>query len=251
MHRETTHTSRRSRSAVVLLLALAIVAVFGIAAQQALAHPDSYEHGGATCTNCHPPTPPTNDKCTACHTGGYAVPIANQTCWTCHTPGQNVQPIKTGAPATCTQACHLANGATNTHVAHTDSRGTQDCTTCHPLTTSATDPSGSPHHEAGTAPVATSVNLTVAPASIKLKASVKGSGTVTPMGLGSVVSMTAQMKSGKIWVKAKVATATLASGAYSWTFKPAKKGTYRMQAAIKATATNKASVSKWITFKVK
>ena len=37
MHRETAHTSRRSRSLVALLLALAIVAVFGIAAQQALA----------------------------------------------------------------------------------------------------------------------------------------------------------------------------------------------------------------------
>jgi hypothetical protein len=51
--------------------------------------------------------------------------------------------------------------------------------------------------------------------------------------------------------KAKTSTVTLASGAYGWPFKPAEKGTYRMQATIKATATNAASASKWITFKVK
>jgi hypothetical protein len=193
MQRETAQKSRRSRSLVIVFLALAIVAVFGIAAQQALAI-SSYQHGGAVCASCHgTPFTPTNDKCTACHTGGYAAPIANQTCWTCHTPGQDMSLVKTGAPVTCTLVCHLANGTTNKHVAHTVP-GRTACTTCHNLTTSSTAPNSSPHHMLGSAPVKTTVTLKASPAAIKLKASVKGSGKVTPLGLGSVVSMTAQMK---------------------------------------------------------
>jgi len=255
MHRETAQKSRRSRSLVVLVLALAIVAVFGIAAQQALAVPDgSFNHGGATCANCHPPTPPTNNKCTACHTGGFAVPIANQTCWTCHTPGQNMAPVKTGAPASCVAVCHLANGTTSQHVAHTDGRST-DCTTCHKLTVSATNPNGSPHHTAKTLP-ATTVTLKVAPTSIMLKKTVTAAGVVTPVSLvGKPVALAAQMRSGTKWIKAKtVAVQVSAVGttaAYSWTYKPLKKGTYRMQAAIKATTDYAASISKWVTFKVK
>ena len=42
-----------------------------------------------------------------------------------------------------------------------------------------------------------------------------------------------------------------ATGAYSWKYKPAKKGAYRMQATIAATATNTAAVTKWCSFKVK
>jgi hypothetical protein len=248
MHREIPHTARRSRSLTIAFLALAMVAVFGMAAQQAWAHPASYNHGGATCTSCHPPTPPTNDKCTACHTGGYAVPSGSKTCWTCHTPGQNVQPLENDAA--CVTACHLADGTTNRHLAHTDGRSTV-CTTCHPLPVSVTNPGSSPHHMASTAPVDTTVSLKVSPVAIKLRASVKASGVVTPMGLGSVVSMTAQSKVGSKWVKAKVATAKLANGSYTWTFKPTKKGTYRIQAAIKRTATIVASASPWKTFKVK
>ena len=254
MHRETAHTMRRSRTLVIALLALAIIAVFGIAAQQALAIP-SYEHGTAVdCSSCHTGSPSssnvTNTSCATCHTS-FVAPISTQTCWTCHTPGQNMAPVKTGAPGVCTQACHLANGTTNQHIAHTDSRGTQNCTTCHQLTASATDPNGSPHHVAWSGPVATTVKVKAAPTSIKLKASVKASCTITPAGLGASVSMTAQMKSGSKWKTAKTGTAKLANGVYSWTYKPAKKGTYRIQAAVKASATNNASTSAWATIKVK
>src|SRR5665647_731293 len=117
MHRETTHRSRRSRSLVVLLLALAIVAVFGIAAQQALASP-SFVHGGAACASCHNGSPAagnvTNARCITCHTG-YAALNATKTCWTCHTPGQAMASVKTGAPASCIAVCHLANATDNTH----------------------------------------------------------------------------------------------------------------------------------------
>ena len=155
MHRETSHTTHRSRTLVMLLLAMAIVTVFGIAAQQALAKGDgSYNHGGAVCSSCHPPYPPTNAKCSTCHTG-YATLASGKTCWTCHTPGQAMASVKSGAPATCTAVCHLANGTDNTHNPH-PARGV--CTTCHALTTSVTNANGSPHHtlSAPAAPAVTS-----------------------------------------------------------------------------------------------
>ena len=42
-----------------------------------------------------------------------------------------------------------------------------------------------------------------------------------------------------------------AAGLYVWTYKPAKKGTYRMTATIKATADYKGSKSPTRAFKVK
>jgi len=258
MHRETARGRRRSRSLVVVFLALAIVAVFGIAAQQALAL-GSYAHDGigpADCSACHDGAPSkataTNAKCITCHTG-YAAMSASKTCWTCHTPGQDMAPVKSGAPADCTLACHLANGTTSTHVAHTDRPTT--CTVCHPLTTSATVANGSPHHTAKVLP-ATTITLKVVPTSIKLKKTVTAAGLVTPVSLvGEPVALTAQMKKGTKWVKAKAVavevTAVGATAAYSWTYKPLKKGSYRIQAVIKATADYKGSVSPWRAFKVK
>jgi hypothetical protein len=234
----------------VLLLALAVVVGLGVVAQQASAI-SAYQHGGAVCANCHPPTPPTNAKCTAsgCHTG-YVVPRATLRCWTCHTPGQNMTPFKNNAA--CTATCHMPGGATSTHVAHADGRGT-DCTaSCHPLTVSFNTANGSPHHKAS-AVITTTVTLKVVPTSIKLKKTVTAAGVVTPSSLvGSNVSLTVQRKSGAKWIKAKAGAAPIVGpGAYSWTYKPLKKGTYRMQAAIKATGDYAASTSKRVTFRVK
>ena len=55
MHRETVKDRGRSRSLVVLLLALAIVAVFGIAATQAFALPTftTPVKGIGPCVSCH------------------------------------------------------------------------------------------------------------------------------------------------------------------------------------------------------
>jgi len=130
----------------MLLLAMAIIAVFGIAVQQALAK-SSYQHFTAnSCSSCHPGGNtgilPTNATCISCHTG-YQTLASGKTCWTCHTPGQAMAAVKTGAPGICTTACHLASGASNTHLAHNQPTS---CTTCHPLTASGTDPNGSWHH---------------------------------------------------------------------------------------------------------
>jgi hypothetical protein len=88
---------------------------------------------------------------------------------------------------------------------------------------------------------------------VKLGKSVTAAGLVTPTSLaGSKVTLTAQLKKGAKWVKAKTFSATITStGAYSWKYKPAKKGAYRMQAAITKTATRAAVTTKWLAFKVK
>ena len=74
---------------------------------------------------------------------------------------------------------------------------------------------------------------------VKLGKSVTAKGTVTPTSLaGSKVKLTVQQKKGGKWVKVKSAPRTIgATGAYSWKYKPAKTGAYRMQATIAETAT--------------
>jgi hypothetical protein len=248
MHLETTYTSRRRRSAVVLVMALSIVAVFGIAAQQAFAHSDTFNHGGATCTSCHPPYPPTNDKCTACHSGGYAVPNASKTCWTCHTPGQDMSSIASGVPETCTATCHLADGTMHSHNPHPD-RGS--CTTagCHTVPTSYINANGSPHH---TMAAVTPVITIKSAASVKVKKPLTIAGVATPITLaGKVVKITIQMKVGTKWKAAKTATAKVgATGAYSYKYTPTKKGAYQVQSSLAASTGFNAAASPWKAFKV-
>ena len=88
---------------------------------------------------------------------------------------------------------------------------------------------------------------------LKLGKSVTATGIVTPVSLaGSKVTLTVQMKKGAKWVTTKTASAPISpSGTYSWKYKPAKKGAYRMQTTIAETATNMAAETTWLPFKVK
>ena len=83
--------------------------------------------------------------------------------------------------------------------------------------------------------------------------SVTAAGKVTPLSLaGGKVALTAQTKRNGAWVKAKTASATIASTrAYSWKYKPAKRGAYRMRAAITKTAEHTVATTKWLGFTVK
>jgi hypothetical protein len=239
---------------LVALVALAVVAGLGMTAGPAAAY-GTYSHGTATaCNQCHTvdtATPPTNAACVTCHTG-YAVPSSSYTCYTCHTPGQNVQPIKTGAPTSCTDECHLANGTTHQHNPHPE-RGT--CTTCHNVTTNATTPNGSPHHVAAVVvPVATKLTIKVAPTAIKLHKTVKTTGVATPAATlkGKKVALRIDFKKGTKWVKVTTKSVTVTTtGGYSLTYKPGKKGTFRVTASIAKAATYKAYTTKALTFKVK
>jgi hypothetical protein len=78
-------------------------------------------------------------------------------------------------------------------------------------------------------------------------------GAVTPTSLvGSKVKLTVQQKKHRTWVKVKGVARTIgATGAYSWKYKPAKKGSYRMQATIAKTVAHTAATTKWLKFKVK
>jgi hypothetical protein len=88
---------------------------------------------------------------------------------------------------------------------------------------------------------------------VKLGKRVTAKGKVTPTSLvGSKVTLTVQKKKGARWIKVKSAARTISpTGAYSWKYKPAKKGAYHMRATIAKSATNTAAKTKWRTFKVK
>lgn len=99
---------------------------------------------------------------------------------------------------------------------------------------------------------APTVTITVSKPSIKLKAKITVSGTVDPARPGGSVSLLAQRKVGSKWVKAKSFTAILSpASAYTWSYKPPKKASYRVQASVPATSELAAVTTAWSTFKVK
>ncbi len=168
--------------------------------------------------------------CGACHTqaAAHAQHVPAVACATCHTAGAAAPP----PPSACA-SCHGAAAIVAKHP-------TGGCTVagCH---------AGAPE------PVVTSVSLKVAPTSIKLKKTVKATGAVTPVAdlAGMKVLLKAEIKVGKAWKAAKAGSATVSdAGLYVWTYKPAKKGSYRMTATIKATDDYKGSKSPTRTFKV-
>lgn len=174
MNRHAPHGIRR-RSIVGLVLGLTVVAMLGIAAQQAMAY-RTYVHGGIdSCAVCHldghTRWKPVNEVCNTCHPT-YAVPSASTTCWTCHAPGQDMSGARTDA--SCTSACHLEDGTTITHVGHADRPAT--CSTCHPLTASLTDPAGSPHHTRPLPPAPTVAGFLPAAAAVGDAVTVTGTG---------------------------------------------------------------------------
>ena len=79
-------------------------------------------------------------------------------------------------------------------------------------------------------------------------------GTVWPRAnrIGTEVTLKVVMKKGHMWVRVRTAESTLIAGAhYSWKYKPAKRGTYRITARIKATSAYRADTSPVRTFRVK
>jgi hypothetical protein len=245
------------------LVVLAIAAVMAVTAGPAAAF-QSYLHGTATsCGSCHPNgdvlVKPTNAACAVCHTG-YTIAHAKNgvasTCWTCHTPGQDVSGYKTAAGCGSSAAgagCHASPG-------HTGSTPTT-CVTCHGVTVNTTDPGQSAHHKTSVTDVQVKALLTIkVPASVKVKKTIKASGLAKSDQAGYKVTVLVQKKSGKKWVKATSKAAVWNQAASSWTFsyKPATKGSWRMQASTPVVAgTNgnptaiTAAKTAFKTFKVK
>jgi predicted secreted protein len=89
--------------------------------------------------------------------------------------------------------------------------------------------------------------------SLKLGKRLTVTGKVTPATLaGSKVTLKVQKKKGHKWVTVKTVKRTIGhSGAYSWQYKPAKRGSYRLQLTIAKAVTHTAAKTTWRGFKVK
>ena len=156
---------------------------------------------------------------------------SNTACGTCHDSGP--------APSACASAtCH---GAASGIIAAQAQHGTAGCGTtagCH-----------------GVAPgvVTTTMTAKVAPTSVKVKKSVKVTGTAGPADslAGAKVAFKVERKVGTKWVKMKTGSATvMATGAFTWSYKTTKKGSHHVIVSIAKSSTYTAkSMTK--TFKVK
>jgi photosystem II stability/assembly factor-like uncharacterized protein len=87
---------------------------------------------------------------------------------------------------------------------------------------------------------------------LKLGRYLTASGKVTPGRFaGSKVKLTVQRK-GRKWVTVKTVTRpSSVKGTYSWKYKLAKRGSYRLQATIAKTTKTAAAATTWRTFRVK
>ena len=79
------------------------------------------------------------------------------------------------------------------------------------------------------------------------------SGRVTPSRFArSKVTLTVQRKRGTKWVTLKPVTRTSnGTGAYSWRYKPGKRGSYRLRASVAKTTKTGGAATTWRTFRVK
>ncbi len=102
-------------------------------------------------------------------------------------------------------------------------------------------PSSSPSPTATATPIAaTKMTLKVNPAKVKVRKAVKISGTAKPIPTlkGAKVTLKIERKAGAKWVKSKTAAKTVsAKGAFALSYKPTKKGSYRVTASIAKTKT--------------
>ena len=82
--------------------------------------------------------------------------------------------------------------------------------------------------------------------------SVASKGTIKP-AWAATVKITVQRKVSGTWktVTTKARTANATSGAYSWTYKPTKKGSYRIQTSVAKSTYYTSAASPWRACTVK
>ena len=88
---------------------------------------------------------------------------------------------------------------------------------------------------------------------LKLGRRLTVAGKVTPTNLaGSKVKLSVQRKRVRRWVTVTTVQRTISTtGAYSWRYKPARRGSYRVRTTIAKTTKTAAAATTWRTFKVK
>lgn len=247
-----THLAKRVHPAVLVAVVVGLAIVASIAAQPAGAN-SGYKHGPAqACSSCHPGgdtnVKPTNAKCTACHTGGFAA-VGSNTCWTCHTPGQNMSTVQTAAGCAAGVAGAGCHGTATKHVGATLKGG---CTSCHGTVVSATKPDGSSHHVVSYT-VKPALSLALSATKIKRGKTVTAKGIMHRVAMGGRVTILVQKKSSTgAWKKlrTKVVTSTPLEK-YSWKYKPLKKGSYRMRASVPASGKILAGKTPYRKFAIK
>lgn len=249
-------------------------------------HHNGESAANPTCTTCHAATPVDNAPaphpvyvasvaCPTCHVGMSPHPTAAATPTVALTASigtagatyravsagvagspvvlpakTTATPVTTGAPATL--AGTLMNGtaplAGVTLYLQIQAAGSASFTL---LGTAKTDATGA---FAFTEPIKATITLKLSSTSIKLHKSVTAKGVLGPASLhGLSVKLTAQRKVGAKWLPAgtKTKATAAATGAFSWKYTPAKRGSYRLFATIAKTAQHTAAKSPVRSFKVK
>jgi hypothetical protein len=249
-----TELAGRARIAVLVAVVVGLAIVAAVAARPAAAYTE-YKHASAqSCVSCHPGgdvnVTPTNANCTAsgCHTGGYTA-LGSDTCWTCHTPGQDISGFKTASGCAAGVAGAACHGTATKHVGATLNGG---CTSCHSVTTSATNPSNSSHHVVSYT-VKPALSLAVSATRITLGKTVTAKGIMHRVVTGGTVNVLVQKKNSsgvfKTLLTKRVVSTALET--YSWKYKPGKKGSYRMRASVPASGKILAGKTAYKTFAVK
>ena len=87
---------------------------------------------------------------------------------------------------------------------------------------------------------------------LRLRSRVTIKGVVTPAALaGDKLTAQVQRRNGRRWVKATTTTRTILSGGRAtWTYRPAKRGAYRVRLTMAKTATHAATHTNWRSFRV-
>jgi Sortilin, neurotensin receptor 3,/IPT/TIG domain len=87
---------------------------------------------------------------------------------------------------------------------------------------------------------------------LKIGRRLTAGGVVTPSRVTGKVKLVVQQRKGRKWVGVKtVMQAVGKGGVYTWKYKPARRGSYRLQVTIVKTATHPAATAKWRAFAVK
>lgn len=205
----------------------------------------------AACTSCHPVAASPSDPAGSSH---HTIPAPALLGFTpgAGVPGTTV--ALTGRHVERAVAVSF-NGVRAVFVADSDTRLTAI------VPAGATSGPVSVLTPGGKASSATDFLVTVIPA-LTLKANptrttlrrrVKLSGLLAPTGLGGArVTIRVQRRSGRVWrtVTSRPRTTTV-SGAYSWSYRPLRRGAYRVSASIGQTPANTAVKTAWKGFRVK
>jgi hypothetical protein len=216
------HAQRGRLAPAILLTGLAVLA---LAAFMALtAGPASATPTFTTCSSCHnysfndtfhKGTTHALQDCTKCHPGGGGTAVVPSACASCH-----------GTPVTIinnTKTTHLSTGGCGS-----------TATGCH--FAAAPTPTPTP-----TATVATTtLTAKVAPTTVKVRKSVKVTGTAGPAASlkGAKVAWKVERKVGTKWTKMKAGTAIASTtGTFTVTYKAVKKGAHRVTLSIAKTST--------------